>query len=196
VQPDGQLPCSGELPFATAVSLLQALLAQLRRARETPLQFGIDSEGIVDAALKDYFSGARGSSPWRDWQVQTAMLDTLVAQFLQPEWSSRREEAHSRFGMRQEESGVDQSLVPSAASVQERGIEITDAVASHPLAVWLDRFYRVMTGVQPRAIDIVTLRVEGFQDRDIAERLELGLRLVRRIIQDMRVHWERVTGKE
>jgi hypothetical protein len=65
--------------------LLQALLAQLRRSRETPLQFGIDSEGIASVALKDCLAGVTDEPPgqWRDWQLVTVALDRLVARSLQ-----------------------------------------------------------------------------------------------------------------
>ncbi|MCI0626862.1 MAG: hypothetical protein L0387_35315 [Acidobacteria bacterium] len=178
--------------------LLQALLAQLRRSRETPLQFGIDSEGIVTAAMKDFLAGVTDEQPgqWRDWQLVTVALDELIAQFLEPHCSSRREEAHLQFGIRNSEFGIDWGLLRSVAPIEWRGTRTTNTASPHALVVWLERFYTVVREVQPRAIDIVGLRVEGFQDRDIAERLGLSLRLVKRIVQDMRVNWERVTSKE
>ena len=155
--------------------LLRALLAQLRRSRQTPLQFGIDSEGIVAAALKQFFASAAGNDlrPCQDWQFATAVLDELVAQFLQP-------------GCR--------SLLTSAPTTRGCDAQTEDIASPRPLAIWLERFYTVMTEVQPRALDIAALRVEGLEDRDIAERLELGLRLVKRIVQDMRSQWTVAVG--
>ena len=50
---------------------------------------------------------------------------------------------------------------------------------------WLDRFYAAARVVDPQAIEIVGLRLEGFDDREIADRLSLGPRLVRRILRDI-----------
>jgi hypothetical protein len=156
--------------------LLQALLAHVRRARQTPLQFGIDSEGIVAAALKDLGSSEGRSGPWEDGPIVTAALNKLVDRFLQNEPMSSVTEGRSP------------RLKPSTR--RDSG----DTNASHPLANWLDCLYTTMSDVQPRAIEILGLRVEGFQDRDIAERLGLGLRLVKHIIEDMRVHWSVAVG--
>jgi hypothetical protein len=163
--------------------LLQALLIQLRRSRQTPLQFGIDSEGIADAALLEFFDGVQGDSRQRlDWQLATGALDGLVAQCLQLECSSPGEEALISSGF------------PNPHSRCEMSALALDATP-HPLVLWLERFYTVMSEVHPQAIDIVGLRVEGFEDRDIAKRLELGLRLVKGIVRDMHVNWG-VSGKE
>jgi hypothetical protein len=168
--------------------LLEALLGELRRARETPLQFGIDSDGIVSVALKVFLAGDAedGLRARLDWQSATVALDRLVAQFLQPQPVCGRD-ALDDF---ESEAGTFSRVVGSNAPDPPGGNAPT-----HPLAVWLERFYTVMTEVQPRAVEIVTLRVNGFDVRDIAERLGLGLRLVKRIIQDMRTNWKLATGE-
>jgi hypothetical protein len=58
------------------------------------------------------------------------------------------------------------------------------------LANWLQHVNLVFQAIHPAAIDILGLRLEGHEDREIAERVGLGLRLVRRILQDMRLAWE------
>ena len=60
---------------------------------------------------------------------------------------------------------------------------------SRSLAEWLDRLYQVMRSVHPSAVDIIALRVAGFDARDIAERLGLGLRQVRSMTREMRASW-------
>ena len=177
--------------------LLQALLVHLRRSRQTPLQFGIDSERIVGAALQEFFAGVADSDShqWQDWHFATAALDELVAQCLRPQCGGHREGALISCGFPDPHSGFEMGLLASAAMTRECGAPTAEATP-HSLVLWLERFYTLMSDVQPRAIDIVELRVEGFEDRDIAERLELGVRLVKQVVQDMRVHWGRVTGKE
>jgi len=50
---------------------------------------------------------------------------------------------------------------------------------------WLLRFYAAARTVDPQAMGIVGLRLDGFDDREIAERLSLGPRLVRQILRDI-----------
>jgi hypothetical protein len=55
----------------------------------------------------------------------------------------------------------------------------------HPLATWLDALYETARHTHPRAIDVLALRVEGWDDREIARKLGLGLRLTVRIRIDL-----------
>jgi hypothetical protein len=130
--------------------LLQRLLACLRRSRETPLQFEIDSASIVSAALADHPS-VRSS----DAGDAIAALNQLVAGLL-----------------------ADDEL----PVLRSHGRNVS-------LARWVDEFYRGMRSVHALAIDIIALRVEGFEPRDIAEKLGLGLRQVRSILREMRTSW-------
>lgn len=57
------------------------------------------------------------------------------------------------------------------------------------LEVWLRRVHRCMVGVHPLAADILSSRVEGETNREIALGLDLGLRLTERIGTDMRAAW-------
>jgi hypothetical protein len=54
------------------------------------------------------------------------------------------------------------------------------------LANWLDRFHDTMNRVSPHAIPIWKLRLDGYADREIADRLGLGPRLVRQVRLDVR----------
>jgi len=131
--------------------LLQRLLACLRRSRETPLQFEIDSAGIAAAVLAD-FSPERAKDAKRVVGALSALIDEC---------------------MRGDASGdVD-----------------CDRAAASSLVEWIDRFYRAMRSVHSAAIDILALRVEGFEARDIADRLNLGLRQVHSILREMRASW-------
>ena len=146
--------------------LLNVLLAHVRRARETPLQFGIDSEEIVGVTLKTLGTDLI-INRWGGWWIVTMALDKLIDRSLHEERMDCLALQHSQH----------------IQSVTGPGID--DSNTSHPLAKWLDCIYTAMTIVQPRAIEILALRLEGFDDRDIAQRLGMGLRLVKRIIEDM-----------
>ncbi|MAG58960.1 MAG: hypothetical protein CMJ83_21950 [Planctomycetes bacterium] len=54
---------------------------------------------------------------------------------------------------------------------------------------WLERTHRVLSAVHPLAVDILSLRLEGETPREISRRLELGLRLTHRIMEEMRQAW-------
>jgi hypothetical protein len=161
-------------------ALLQVLLTLLRRARETPLQFGIDSDGIVTAALREFLSQApqTRSGPNQNWPLVTAALDRLLVRSLGGN-------THQPFAA-PVTKGCRVLSAPDAQSFEEP--------VPHPLAVWLERLFAILSEIQPRAVEIVALRVEGFEDRDLAERLGLGLRLVRRIVADVRTNWSVAAG--
>ncbi len=180
------------LPAEKFLPLLQAVLARVRRARDTPLQFGIDSEEIVSAALREFHDGLAGAQlvRWQDWLSVKKGFHQLVTRSLQAE----RAEPEAAEPLPAASQSPPENGAVKVATADD--LDSFEKNAAHPLADWLDQFHTVMSEIQPRAIEIVTLRVEGFQDRDIAERLGLGLRLVRRIVRDLRASWEAVTGRE
>jgi hypothetical protein len=149
--------------------LLQDLLARIRRARETPLEFGLDSAAIARAAWRVVLSGLP-DAPSLDGQAVTAGLDRLVQEAIQDEYAV---------------PGVD------SGRVQDDAIACIDA--GDALAAWLEQLLRVQRAVHPRALEILALRLEGCQDREIALRLGFGLRLVRRILGDLRAAREAST---
>lgn len=138
-------------------TLLQRMLACLRRSRETPLQFEIDAAGIVAAALADAPASLAG-----DESGATTGLNGLIEDLLGAEHRAS--------------SGRETASKPAS------------------LAAWLTRLYRSLRAVHPAAIDIVALRLDGYDDRAIAERLRLGPRLVRHITSQMRADWETETA--
>jgi hypothetical protein len=70
-----------------------------------------------------------------------------------------------------------------AAAAELLGVPWTAGAAT--LDAWLDRFYLAARTVDPQAVEILGLRLDGFEDREIAAKLDLGPRLVRRIIRDV-----------
>ena len=59
------------------------------------------------------------------------------------------------------------------------------AIVGRELAARLERLYVRAREVDPHALEILRLQADGFSDRDVADRLGLGLRLVRRIVADV-----------
>jgi hypothetical protein len=51
---------------------------------------------------------------------------------------------------------------------------------------WIDELCNVLRAIDPTAIEILRLRVEGYEPRDIAGRLGTGVRLVRHVLADAR----------
>lgn len=151
--------------------LLQEMLAGLRRHRDTPLQEGIDSAGIVREALRASLPGTstQGSSCLADLKVDQSALDGLIAEAL-------RDEA-------------------AVGSVRSRGRLDRPAGNGAGLAGWLEQLHTVLHATHPTAVEIVALRIEDCPDREIAQRLGLGLRLVQRIIQDLRQARQQVPQK-
>jgi hypothetical protein len=141
--------------------LLQEMLARLRRYRDTPLQDGIDSAGIVQAALRLFSAGPSAAGPghFPDLKSVQFVLDGLVARAL--------------------------------------GAGPLDRAGSNGagLAGWLEHLHATLRAVHPAAVEMVGLRVEGCQDREIAERLGLGLRLLKRILRDLRAAWDQAQQK-
>ncbi|MEW6304789.1 MAG: hypothetical protein AB1705_15045 [Verrucomicrobiota bacterium] len=153
-------------------SLLRELLAEARRSGDTPLQFGIDAPEIAHNALANLQTNDPTVASTADWPLLRAGLETLVNRYLQEELPRPGDEGPCP------PPGREWPTAMAEASSPVNGF--------HPLTQWLEHLYRTLRGVHPRAIDILALRAEGYTDRDIAERLGMGLRLVKRILQDLR----------
>ncbi len=153
--------------------LLQKMLIPIHRARETPLQFEIDSGRIVEAALREFLVERPESerAQWQDWQPVRVSLDQFVLQAL----------------VDVEEPGAAEH--PQASGVHQPAPGDASGDLAHALAVWLKRLFNVMRDVDQRAIEILALRLEGYGCRDIAGRQGTGMRLVRRIIHEMGTGW-------
>ena len=138
--------------------LLRKILAFLRRVGETPLQSRIDAVGIARAVLGDCPSRLSGEV--------NGVLDDLVLRSL------RRPPS-----VPVEDPGAREAPAPADVEAEERAVQ--------SLAAWLDRFYVDLRTIDPRTFEILGLRLDGCTSREIAERLGLGLRLVKRILRDI-----------
>jgi hypothetical protein len=166
--------CSADLfsfNAQTALPLLQRMLFFVRRSRETPLQFEIDSEGIVAAALQEFGGGISFDAGSAEQHLQ--VFNSLI---------------HRALGSKEEPLKSVSELIPKRPSFAN------SPVGAHSLAAWLDQLYQLARAMHPEGIDILTLRVQRFESRDIAEQLDLGRRLVDRILNDLREEWPQITG--
>lgn len=161
--------------------LLKDILIHAHRSRETPLRFGIDSDGIINSALRSFFlaQNARTAEDSPDWQSVQAVFDALVQRALADQREPQSGLCRSRFD-KLPNSSNGRPVSPAAAG------SANNKNAPHPLAVWLEHFHAVLRGVHPQAIEIVRLRMDASTNRDVAQQLGLGLYLVKRIIEDLR----------
>ncbi len=183
----GNMRAEAELDLEEKLQpLLREILSRARRARETPLQFGLDSAEIVDAAVNDCLAGSADVelSQLQDWEMVEGLFDMLIERAL------RDEGAHDGTEHR---SPLAQQPRLGDSKVSEDADELPEEDTQHPLVGWLKRSRALMQRVHPAAIQIVELRVNGYQNREIADQLGLGLRLVKRIVDDLRTSWNRAT---
>ena len=164
---------------------LQEMIAGIRRHRETPLLAGFDSFGIVDAAVQSLLVANPDLEldHLRDWKAVKTIFNRLVLAALLDDLNPSEETR----GLSNNATG---------GNTQPPAREQGNGQAIHPWAGWLEHFHSVMQEVHPKAIEIISLRVEGFQNREIAERVELTRRIVGRIVHDMQRAWKTAMERE
>jgi hypothetical protein len=146
-----------------------------------PLRFGVEDPGIVDAAVGDFLAGDANVelSRVQDWTVVQVIFDTLIERALRDDETHKAPE-HRPLRLEQPGSGNGGGNDPSAQTA-----EPAVQTGQHPLAAWLKRGRVLMQRVHPLAMEIVELRVQGRDNREVADRLGLGLRLVKRLVGDV-----------
>ncbi len=156
--------------------LAERLLKALRDQDRTPLR-EVDPAAIVHVAVH-----ADTSRSGVAWDEARPALDAIVGRALgsggvfsagrsRPEAPSRPRGEDGRNGH------------PTGR---------TDGALSDPddvLVEWVRTVHRTMRQVHPTALDILVSRVRGEELREIAEELDLGLRLVRRLLAEMEEAW-------
>lgn len=156
--------------------LLQALLAGASSARNTPLNFDEGSLQIVRFAWREFRPGdIRDAEP--DVDAILAPLNALLAAMLQDEPTRAEIPAEAR----------DSQCLPQRWETRDGAAENESPGLPHEvrMAAWLDRLSATLRGVDSQALEIVELRAADASNREIAERLGLGLRLVQRIVADV-----------
>ncbi len=183
--PDGDRPAQLDLEEQFR-PLLEEILTHAHRSRDTPLRFGIDSDGIVNAALKSFLTeqAVEEAVSSQDWETAKAVFDALLKRALLDERERQAESNRSPIIEQSHPLDNDGNAISRSAGVR------VNKRAPHPLAAWLERFYTAMRDVHPNAIEIAKLRMENYTSREVAQQLGLGLRLVKRIIEDVRLALE------
>ena len=149
---------------ADHISGLTEMLASIRHSARTPLYFGIDSVQIVAAALRKF--DPAGPELTGDPRRLCADFDRI---------------ARSALGC---SPATDQGLDDESPA--------GDVIPT--LAAWFEQRHRTMGSVHPLALDVLALLIEGESPREVAERLDLGLRLIRRIVRDASATWTEGPG--
>lgn len=107
-------------------------------------------------------------------------------------------DAAERRGWAAVRVGLDRLVLQSLVGAGEPSRGVCEALKGDdsagdlfiPLAAWLEHLFQIMRDVDGRAIEILALRLEGFDYRDIAGRTGVGMRMVKRIAAEMALSWE------
>lgn len=153
--------------------LLGEMVDRLVQHADTPLHETLDTRGIVEAAARRVL-WQRPSEERRsisDWPAVEHTLDSLTDQAL----------ADDPNDVTDCLSYDDSANIWDSAAAATRGV--SEEILCK-LARWLDRLHEILLQVSPVAVRILALRLEEYDDREIADRLGLGPRLVRRIRLD------------
>jgi len=144
------------------------MLEPMRDNDDTLLHFEIDSQAIAKSVWGNFITSLSASEAQhlRDWPSIESALSDLVQQALN---------GHS-------------SSPATADNTGETQLSTIDKNTSSP-ALWLERLISMMRAINYRTLEILALRIEGFDDRDIAEQLETGLRCIKRITKEMQLAW-------
>lgn len=167
--------------------LLRAeLLVLVRSRRAGHLRARIDSEGVVNAALKSFLSGvAKDEFP----QVNNRHdVRQLLAWFVMCVLKDEIRQLRTKKRNLHREAGLD-----ACTSATSR--EPSPEESARALEYWV-KFPDVVRLVDEKAIDILELRLEGLNNTQIADKLDLGVRMVQQIIQRMVNAWEQWLARE
>jgi hypothetical protein len=169
--PDAQYDLHRELlPFLVQLTEL------VRRKRAGPLRARIDTQGVINDGLKSLFSGIpKGEFPalYNHEDVQK-LLRTIVMRAL-----TDKVRFHLRKGRtpyREQRDGAEALKAAQSLSV--------------PFEIWLEDFLAAVRPVHEKAIDIVSLRLQGQTNLEIAHELGLGPRTVQLIVHEMNEAWK------
>lgn len=162
--------------------LVLELLARLRRFRETPLQEDLDSAGIARDCWNSFLSSLPRpeQGAFQDWQATLAALDCLIESVL-PETPNPAGQLSAQLPTPEPDTAGN----GPGSSVAGHGCQ-------HPptLAAWLDDVHRSLGEVHSKSFELLGLRLEGYAPRDLAQKFNLGLRQIQRVLGDLRQAWK------
>lgn len=149
-------------------ALLLELLEPIRHSDDTLLHFEIDSRAIAEPVWENFVASLSREEvrQWENWEVIRNALSNLVRQTL------------DRHNGGTAIPGIDEEFHPPC-----------DEAAMQSLGAWFKRLVDLMQSIDQRTLQILALRIEGFSDRDISEKLETGLRCIQRIAREMQFAW-------
>jgi len=149
-------------------ALLLELLEPIRHSDDTLLYFEIDSRAIAEPVWENFVASLSREEVrrWENWEVIRNALSALVRQTL---------DRHSGS-----------TAIPGMDGGFQRP---NDEATMQSLGAWFKRLVDMMQGIDQRTLQILALRIEGFDDRDISEQLGTGLRCVQRIAREMQLAW-------
>lgn len=156
--------CDERLPAlrAGARVLLAHMLAQIDWYRDAPLTFEVDHSGIAAEAWKTFSAEwiASHEEGLPSWREMLQALNSLAALLLM-------------------EHGC-----PAFAQPADESAERGDAPG-----LWVARLQLAVRSADACGPKILKMLAEGFSCRDAARRLDLGLQMTRRIVDDIRAAW-------
>jgi ATP/maltotriose-dependent transcriptional regulator MalT len=149
-------------------ALLLELLEPIRHSDDTLLHFEIDSRAIAEPVWKNFVASLSREEirQWENWELIRNALSNLVRQTL------------DRHSGGTAIPGIDEEFHPPS-----------DETTMPSLGAWFKRLVDLMQGIDQRTLQILALRIEGFNDRDISEQLGTGLRCIQRIAREMQLAW-------
>lgn len=173
----------GGAVFRDAVeAVFHRMLAEIRGCADTPLRCGIDGLGMAGAALTEFTTrmAADTSGLAVTWPMLEATLEELLDQSLVADEPPCRLVGPNMI-----------ERIPGPVPVHDARITVGDVADTHEemiqaLGAWIDRVFRIMCDLDPISIEVVARRADGWASRDIARSTGLGLRLVRRILDELR----------
>ena len=163
------------MPASLARPLLQQLIAEVRIARAAPLRFHADSETIAASAWRGFWP-CLGENERRRIADGESLCEALDA-VLGPVLSDVSFDASSGHVARDVRDDLCRRTCDSSTR---------DGGHLPSLVRWFARLHAVLRTAGDLAVAAIVLRLEGYDERDVAERLGLGMRLVRRILTQVR----------
>ncbi len=149
-------------------ALLLELLEPLRCNDDTLLYFEIDCRTLAEPIWENFVASLSRTElrELKNWPIIEKTLSTLVRKTL-----------------------ARGNSFTEASETDSKPIQNTDKSPPQSLGIWLERLVEMMQGIDQRALQILALRLESFENRDISEQLETGLRCVQQISQEMKIAW-------
>lgn len=162
--------------------LVLELLARLRRFRDTPLLEDLDSAGIAQDCWNSFLSNLprQEQGAFQDWQATLAALDCLIESAL-PETLNPAGQLPGQLP------------TPEPDASNGPGASVAGPGCKHPpsLAAWLEGVHQSLGEVHSKSFELLGLRLEGYAPRDLAQKFNLGLRQIQRVLGDLRQAWKR-----